>query len=247
MLNCPQQGFLSALQHPAPQLRSLEKSQLTREQRCTDHTRKRRRVDGNVEDKWQERATTTRRVRRKAKESIVEELEELETLAGSRDLTHNESRELKRLRRKQKNREAAQNSRNRKKMYVETLEQKVETLASENHDLKNSLHELASRKSQSKKLEEQNSELNELVQRLQEENRTLKSKKTEQSGATISATTRTRGPLPSSRSYSDAYSNRHPYNSRCAEHIQSFEDIIHKDQRRTENVMHFWRVSSRRC
>ena len=55
---------------------------------------------------------------------------------AKRDLTSEERRELKRQRRLIKNRESAQASRQRKKNYVETLEQQVATLNGENNRLR---------------------------------------------------------------------------------------------------------------
>jgi hypothetical protein len=52
--------------------------------------------------------------------------------AEGRPLTSEEEREVKRLRRLMKNREAAHQSRMRKKAYVEQLEQRVQQLAEEN-------------------------------------------------------------------------------------------------------------------
>ncbi len=57
-------------------------------------------------------------------------------LMAKRDLTSEERKELKRQRRLIKNRESAQASRQRKKNYMETLEQQVATLNSENNRLR---------------------------------------------------------------------------------------------------------------
>jgi hypothetical protein len=57
-------------------------------------------------------------------------------LMAKRDLTSEERKELKRQRRLIKNRESAQASRQRKKNYMETLEQQVATLNGENNRLR---------------------------------------------------------------------------------------------------------------
>lgn len=65
-------------------------------------------------------------------------------LTATRELTADEKKELKKQRRLIKNRESAQASRQRKKSYIEKLEQKVQSLATTNATLKQQITSLQS-------------------------------------------------------------------------------------------------------
>ena len=73
---------------------------------------------------------------------LIEIEQELLPLPNKSKLTQKEEIKLKKIRRKLRNRESAQDSRNRKKEYLEDLEAKVVSFADENRKLRKQVEQL---------------------------------------------------------------------------------------------------------